>query len=68
MLQVQELLDQGADTDVRADDPSLADENGKTPLILACASGRDDVTRLLLDRGLLPKHFDFDDMPPALLF
>ncbi len=41
---VKELLDNGADVDVR-------DRNGMTPLILAAKKGRSQIVRLLLEKG-----------------
>lgn len=54
----QLLIDAGSDV-------NLADKRGATPLLVACASGREDMVELLMKNGADPKHKDMQGMDAA---
>lgn len=58
---VQILLDAGADIE------SQSERTKDTPLSLACSGGREEVVRLLLERGANKEHRNVSDYTPLSL-
>lgn len=60
------LVDFARDTGVLMDSLKAIDELGRTPLWYACASGRAESVRILLDAGADPRHIDSPGLPTLL--